>query len=46
MEKGFNRRFIYGDDIVKAIEALLFRAPNKTNLILEREDITIANLLD
>jgi len=40
------RRFIYGDDIVRAIEALLFRAPNKTEFNFSgTEDITIANLI-
>ena len=40
------RRFIYGDDVVRAIEALLFKAPNKTEFNFSgNEDINIANLI-
>lgn len=41
-----SRRFIYGDDIVSAIEALLFKAPNKSEYNFSgNEDISIANLI-
>lgn len=41
-----SRRFIYGKDIVSAIEALLFNAPIKNEYNFSgNEDVTIANLV-